>query len=99
MNFEFSPEEQDFQKQVQSFFADDPDTPGMAAEIEKGEGFGPHTWAILRKLGARGWLTPTWPKEYGGLELNEMHKYLVMDAMDYYTDRGTLVAAGMAGPV
>lgn len=34
-----------------------------------------------RKMGARGWLGMTWPKEYGGAERPTLHRYIVTEEM------------------
>ncbi|MPQ98645.1 acyl-CoA dehydrogenase [Modestobacter sp. I12A-02628] len=60
----------------------------LAAEIAEGT-FTPHvdTWlsgvdpAFSRKLGDRGWLGMTWPKEYGGHERTAMERYAVTEEL------------------
>ncbi|MEX0604515.1 MAG: acyl-CoA dehydrogenase family protein [Marinobacter sp.] len=57
-------------------------------EIRKG-GFRPVTdcWcsgidpAFSRKLGQRGWLGVTWPKQYGGRELSALHRYAITEEL------------------
>ncbi len=99
MDFGFLPEEEKFKKEVREFFETDGTMEGMKKEIDSGQGYGPYTWEVLGKLGSRGWLTPTWPKEYGGLELPDIYRYIVMEEMDYFTHLAALVGAGMAGHV
>ena len=100
MDFEFSPDEERFRQQVRQFFIEEEKTVTEArGEWDSGEGFGPACWDILGKVGARGWLCPTWPKEYGGLELPYIYRYIVMDEMFYFTNIYSTVGAGMAGPV
>jgi alkylation response protein AidB-like acyl-CoA dehydrogenase len=41
-------------------------------------GFSPE---FSRKLGARGWLGMTWPREYGGHERSMLERYVVMEEM------------------
>jgi alkylation response protein AidB-like acyl-CoA dehydrogenase len=60
----------------------------LAAELEAGT-FTTHvdTWlsgvdpAFSRKLGERGWLGMTWPKEYGGHERSAMERYAVTEEL------------------
>ncbi|HEY0127485.1 MAG TPA: acyl-CoA dehydrogenase family protein [Blastococcus sp.] len=60
----------------------------LAAELAAGT-FTPHvdTWlsgvdpAFSRKLGKRGWLGMTWPKEYGGHERSAMERYAVTEEL------------------
>lgn len=100
MNFNFSPEEERFREEVRDFFVKEEK---LALEARKewdtGQGFGPACWEMLRKIGGKGWLCPTWPKVYGGLELSYMYRYIIMDLMQYYLNIYSTVSAGMAGPI
>jgi hypothetical protein len=53
----------------------------------------------LRKIGSKGWLCPTWPKKYGGLELPYIYRYIIQEQMHYFTNIYGTVSAGMAGPI
>jgi len=53
---------------------------------------------FVRKLGERGWLTPNWPKEYGGLNTSEMITYIIRDELAYAMTPYIFVGAYMAGP-
>lgn len=100
MDFDFSTEEKKFKKEVQEFFIKEEKIVNEARkEFDSGLGFGPNCWRILRMIGEKGWLCPTWPKKYGGLELPFLYKYIVMEQMDYYLNMYGIVGAGMAGPV
>ena len=100
MNFTISPEEQTFKEEVHNFFLGNlPAVTEARKEWDAGQGFGPNCWKLLQKLGEKGWLCPTWPKEYGGLNLSFMYRYILMEEMDYFTNIYTTVGAGMAGPV
>lgn len=100
MDFSFSPEMEKFRQGVQDFFVQQGETVSQAREEwDSGLGFGPRCWEILKKIGSRGWLCPTWPKEYGGLDLSYMYRYIVMEQMHYFLNIYSTVGAGMAGPV
>ena len=99
MNFELSPEEKQFREQIREFFKNEQATTGMRREVESGLGFGPCAWEVLRGLGSRGWLAPTWPREYGGSGLPQIYRYIIMEELDYFTEQHSLVGAGMAGPI
>ena len=100
MDFRFSQEEENFRQEVQNFFIKEEKVVVEARkEWDSGQGFGPYCWEILKKLGAKGWLCPTWPREYGGLELPYMHRYIVQEQMHYFTNVYAAVGAGMAGPI
>lgn len=100
MNFKFSPEEEKFKEEVINFFTKEEKlVSAVRKEWDTGLGFGPHCWELLKKVGAKGWLCPTWPKKYGGLELPYIYRYIIMEQMYYYANIYSTVGAGMAGPV
>jgi len=100
MDFGFSKEEEAFRQVVRDFLKKEV-TPEIIKEGESGIGWGPHTWGLVRKLGARGWLTPTWPKEYGGLVLPSIYRFIIHEELDYaeaLPHEALTVGAGVAGP-
>jgi 3-oxocholest-4-en-26-oyl-CoA dehydrogenase alpha subunit len=100
MDFRFSPEEENFRQEVRDFFIkEEKVASGARKEWDSGQGFGPYCWEILRKIGSKGWLCPTWPKKYGGLELPYIYRYIVQEQMHYFTNIYATVSAGMAGPI
>jgi alkylation response protein AidB-like acyl-CoA dehydrogenase len=100
MDFDFSKEEEDFRQEVRDFFVSEGKVVTEARkEWDSGQGFGPYCWEILRKIGAKGWLCPTWPKKYGGLELPYIYRYIIQEQMHYFTNIYATVSAGMAGPI
>lgn len=100
MDFRFSPEEETFKEEVRNFFIQDQELVEKAREEwDSGLGYGPHCWEILRKVGSKGWLCPTWPKEYGGLELPYIYRYIIMEQMYHFLSIYSTVGAGMAGPI
>ncbi|MCX5908408.1 MAG: acyl-CoA dehydrogenase family protein, partial [Deltaproteobacteria bacterium] len=99
-DFQFSPDEEKFQEEVQKFFlAEEKVVTAAREEWDAGQGFGPNCWEIMRKIGAKGWLCPMWPKEYGGLGLPYMYRYIIMEQMQYFLNMWSTVGAGMAGPI
>ena len=100
MDFKLSPEEENFKNDVKLFFkSQEKLAVEVRKEIEGGDGFGPAIWSVLKKIGAKGWLCPTWPKEYGGLELPFMYRYIIQEEMHNFFNLYGTVGAGMAGPV
>jgi len=100
VNFGFSKEEEAFRQQVRDFLNNEV-TPQLLEETESGLGWGPHTWEFIRKLGAKGWLTPTWPKEYGGLALPPIYRFIIHEELNYFgalPSEALVVGAGVAGP-
>lgn len=103
MDFEFTDEQRKFKQEVCAFL-DKEVTKGVIEESEAGLGFGPYSWELMHKLGAKGWLAPTFPIEFGGLGLSRTYRYIVQRELDYRNAlvviRGLgLVGVDMAGPV
>jgi alkylation response protein AidB-like acyl-CoA dehydrogenase len=73
-----------WREEVRAFIAQHLDEKTIV-ERESGEwgtGLGPLGRTFLRKLGERGWLGLTWPKEYGGLGMTFLHRYILAEEMD-----------------
>ena len=100
MDFGFSREEEAFRQEVRDFLKREV-TPELREEAETGAGWGPQIWAFIRELGAKGWLTPTWPKEYGGLELPPIYRFIMHEELNYFgalPNEALVVGAGVSGP-
>lgn len=83
MNFELTTEEQGFQKELRAFLEKEA-TEAVIAETESLQGIGPHGKSLLRKMGQRRLLAPSWPTEYGGRGLSFMTQGILSDEMRYY---------------
>ena len=106
MDFRLTPEEERFRDEVREFFKSENElAEKVREEMESGQGFGPATWEIFKKVGAKGWLCPTWPKKYGGSEKSIFEQLAFNEAMAYWRAPGydrfgvsmlgpTLLAAG-----
>jgi 3-oxocholest-4-en-26-oyl-CoA dehydrogenase alpha subunit len=55
-------------------------TPAMRAATRNRES-GPEYRAVIRRLGADGWLTPGWPREYGGRGLDPLAQKIVLEEL------------------
>ena len=98
MDLYLSPKEQQFQKEVLDFL-DREVTPELIEEHHRlVECHGPHSREFMKKLGARGWLTPTWPREYGGLEGTNIQRLILMDELGYHGGPIFYLGATIAGP-
>lgn len=99
MDFGFTPEEEKLRREVRDFLQKEV-TPEVIAEVkEYCGGAGPvFGRKFIQKMGARGWLCPTWPKEYGGLDSAEMIGFMMRDEMTYAGAPVSLIGASMAGP-
>jgi alkylation response protein AidB-like acyl-CoA dehydrogenase len=78
MDFELSPEEKAFQKEIREFL-DEHCNENVVAETLSLQGAGPYSKELLRKMGAQRLLAPRWPVEYGGRGLNPMCEVIKVD--------------------
>ena len=80
MNFAFSKEVLGIQEEVRDFIKKE-STPEMLKETEENGDIygGPEGRKIVQKMAAKGWLAPTWPKEYGGLDASETINYMIRE--------------------
>lgn len=99
MDFGFTPEEEAVREEVRAFIRREA-TPEMLAETRALGAIygGPEGRKFIQKFAAKGWLTPNWPREYGGLDSTEVMTYLIRDEMAYAGVPSAFVAAHMAGP-
>jgi len=103
MDFELTKEQKEFKKEVCRFL-DNEVTKGVTEESESGAGYGPDSWELMRKLGAKRWLAPSFPEEYGGLGRSRIYRYIVQRELDYrnalvFIKGLGLVGVDMAGPI
>ena len=83
MDFDFSPEQQAFAAQVETFLDehDDPDVFDVTRENMAQIVDTPRRRAFMALLGEQGWLGMTWPKEYGGTEGEGVYEYLLNEQL------------------
>ncbi|HVX21145.1 MAG TPA: acyl-CoA dehydrogenase family protein [Acidimicrobiales bacterium] len=83
MDFEFSPEQAAFVKEVESFLDahDDPDIFDVTRENMAQIVDTPKRRAFMAQMGEQGWLGMTWPKEYGGREGEGVYEYLLNEQL------------------
>jgi len=99
MNFGFTSEEEKFRKEVHDFFAKESTNELIAETLEHNGGAGPvYGRKFIQATGAKGWLCPTFPKEYGGMDSSEMEWLIIRDEMAYAGGPFSLIAATMSGP-
>ncbi len=81
MNLDFSPEDIAFRQEVRRFIAD-AYPPELRAKQDAGEELGKAdllSWH--RILGAKGWVAPSWPVEYGGPGWTPVQKFIAAEEM------------------
>ena len=100
MDFTFPAEVEEFRKEVREFMEREL-TPGIRDEYEHCTDY-PHGFnkAITRKLGQRGWLTLTWPKEVGGKDASVWERVVFDEEMaaHHCPIAAHQVSANFAGP-
>jgi len=92
MDFRFTPEEEKFRKEVVDFieqeltpevrpYSDGPNR--WIGASPPGGAFEPYK-AFQRKLGAKGWISMTWPKQYGGQGRSIIYDYILDETLRWY---------------
>jgi len=83
VDFEFSEEQRQFAADVEAFLDanDDPEVFDVTRENMAQIVDTPKRRAFMRKVGERGWLGMTWPREYGGGEGEGVYEYLLNEAL------------------
>ncbi len=83
MDFEFSPEQTAFVKEVESFLDahDDPDVFDVTRENMAQIVDTPKRRAFMAEMGEQGWLGMTWPTEYGGAAGEGVYEYLLNEQL------------------
>jgi alkylation response protein AidB-like acyl-CoA dehydrogenase len=100
MDFRFTPEEQAFRQELRGWLRENvpPDWEGVFLEEEEKE------WkqgrAFVKKLSEKGWVAPSWPKEYGGMEASPALQLVYNEEMGYQrAPIGSIIqAVGYIGP-
>jgi len=73
-----SPAGETLRREVRDFLAAELQDRPASARAESWSGNDP---AFSRKMGARGWIGMTWPKQYGGHERSALDRYVVLEEM------------------
>jgi alkylation response protein AidB-like acyl-CoA dehydrogenase len=81
MDFELTPEEKAFQKEIHEFL-DEHCNEHVVAETLSMQGAGPYSKELLRKMGAQRLLAPRWPVEYGGRAMGPMAETIKVDEIN-----------------
>ncbi|EGD54877.1 acyl-CoA dehydrogenase family protein [Gordonia neofelifaecis] len=80
MDFGFSAEAQDFRREVLAFLDD---YRGSDGYFHRGVDAWRTLKEVYRELGARGWLSLSWPTEFGGAGLPPVYEFILWDEMAY----------------
>jgi len=85
LEFRFSPEDEAFRQEVRAFIK------AELPKVREGESF-------TKKLAQRGWLTMSWPKEYGGEGVPHIRQLVYNEEMAYNRAPGQTMGADRVGP-
>jgi 3-oxocholest-4-en-26-oyl-CoA dehydrogenase alpha subunit len=81
MDFGFTVDEQLFAEDVRRFLREHPPQEFPQDGMDAGYGSGAHSRAFLRALAGQGWLSMTWPRQFGGQERPLMYKLILMEEL------------------
>lgn len=79
MNFRFDPKEAEFRQEVRQFLEQE-----LTPEFRKSLGGREWSKELSIKMGAKGWLSLAWPKEYGGQARSHMEQLVFHEEMARY---------------
>jgi hypothetical protein len=99
MDLDFLPEHAEFRKEVRDWIE-----ANYPAETRRKQEAGEHLGkedilAWHRTLHNKGWLTPSWPVEYGGTGWDSVRKYIFSEELARAQTSQTSFGLGMIGPV
>jgi alkylation response protein AidB-like acyl-CoA dehydrogenase len=101
MEFRFTPEQEALRQELKDFLNKEvPD----AWQDEDSDGASDEQWEFGRqfqkKLAARGWLVPHWPKTYGGADMGVMEQVVMREETAYHrAPLPDIFGVNMLGPV
>jgi alkylation response protein AidB-like acyl-CoA dehydrogenase len=81
MEFGFTAEEQAFREEIRQFLHENPPESFPEDGMDAGYGSGAHSHDFLRKIAEQGWLSMTWPREFGGQERPFMYKLILLEEL------------------
>ncbi|MFQ5825727.1 MAG: acyl-CoA dehydrogenase family protein [Dehalococcoidia bacterium] len=97
MDFGFSEGEKAFRQEVAEFL-DRELTPDILREVEERGLPGPLYFQFQRRLGAKGWLGLTWPREYGGQARSPIERFIFIEELALRGVEYRNLAESIVGP-
>ena len=99
MDFEFTKEEKQLRKEVRDFYVNELPADFSGHVPAMGEKVQSWYMEFQKKAGKKGYLTPGWPKEYGGLGLGAVAQGVVNEEEGYWKIRWpNHIGFHLAGP-
>ena len=100
MDFRFSQEEEAFRQELRAWLQETipPDWEGSFLEEDE------EAWrrgrAFVKKLSQKGWVAPSWPKEYGGMDASPALQLVYNEEMGYHrAPIGSILQSSAEPPV
>ncbi len=78
MYIAYSAEQETLRRDLRAYY-DELLTPQIREELHQGHGVGPTMRAVVKRMGADGWLGIGWPKEYGGQGRSQIEQFIFFD--------------------
>lgn len=99
MEFSFTPEQERLRQEVRDLLQKEV-TDESRLDFRFDRPYSPDTWRLLRKLGERGWLCPTWPKEWGGMGASALTNHVIQEelALAFAPAPFAVIGAMVVGP-
>jgi alkylation response protein AidB-like acyl-CoA dehydrogenase len=83
MDFGFTPEQEAWRQEIRDFLKDNPPEKFPTQTGEDSWGHGAFSYEFVRLLGSKGWLSLTWPKQYGGRERPWIDLLILFEELAY----------------
>ena len=83
MDFAFNPEQNAWRQEIRQFLKENPKENFPVQSGDLGYGYGAWSNEFGQLLGSKGWISMTWPKEYGGSERPLMDLLILMEELAY----------------
>jgi 3-oxocholest-4-en-26-oyl-CoA dehydrogenase alpha subunit len=78
MYIAYSEEQETLRRDLRAYY-DELLTPEIREALHHGHGVGPTMRAVVKRMGADGWLGIGWPKEYGGQGRSQIEQFIFFD--------------------
>lgn len=105
MDFQITPEQKALQKEADAFFDEVmKNAPigwlGTMEDVSLSKMYNDFHRSVARKMGEKGWLSLTWPREYGGMEASEIDRLIIEESRNYHEAPGVCgIGIGMVAPL
>jgi len=86
MNFDLTPDEQAFERELETFLQENQSSEVMDAHPEQLSQTveTPAKRGLMKKLAERGWLGMSWPEEYGGQAKSGIYDFILTESLSRY---------------